>query len=67
VRYPVVTSGIAASIDDGEELSATYVDRLFGLLPAGTVLQPATFEPIGLSCKQTPQQHSRPDISNNAD
>ncbi len=28
----VATSGVAASIDDGEELSATHVDRLFGLL-----------------------------------
>ena len=28
----VATSGIAASIDDGEALSATHVDRLFGLL-----------------------------------
>ncbi|WP_432745801.1 hypothetical protein ABXJ76_07905 [Methylobacter sp. G7] len=28
----VATSGVAASIDDGEELSAIHVDRLFGLL-----------------------------------
>jgi len=28
----VATSGVAASIDDGEALSATHVDRLFGLL-----------------------------------
>ncbi len=28
----VATAGIAASIDDGEQLSATHVDRLFGLL-----------------------------------
>jgi len=30
----VATSGVAASIDDGEALSAVHVDRLFGLLLA---------------------------------
>lgn len=28
----IATSGVAASIDDKEELNATHVDRLFGLL-----------------------------------